>query len=94
MEFFQFKWSIMTSQKNAVQLQMLRIKNYSMQGASLKLFQEKEVILSINNLISGLENSESFQLDAAHLPKVANFQLIMLFTQLDLFGTVMRIKVL
>jgi hypothetical protein len=84
----------MTSQKNVVQLQMLRIKNYSMQGASLKLFQEKEVILSIINLISGLENSESFQLDAAHLPKVVNFQLVMLFTQLDLFGTVMRIKVL
>ncbi len=92
-ELFQFKWSIMTSQKNVVQLQMLRIKNYSMQGASLKLFQEKEVILSNNNLISGSIISESFQLDAAHLPKVAIFQLIMLFTQLDLFGTVMRIKV-
>ncbi len=31
-DFFQFKWSIMTSQKNVVQLQMLRIKNYNMQG--------------------------------------------------------------
>ncbi len=84
----------MISQKNVVQLQMLRIKNYNMQGALLKSFQEKEVILSINNLNSGSIISESFQLDAAHLPKAANFQLIMLFTQLDLFGTVMRIKVL
>ena len=92
-DFFQFKWSIMTSQKNVVQLQMLRIKNYSMQGALLKLFQEKEVILSIINLISGLENSESFQLDAAHLPKGANFQLNMLFMQLGLFGTMIGTKI-
>ena len=92
MEFFQFKWSLITSQKNSVQLQMLRIKNYSMQRASLKLFQEKEVMLSNNNLESGLNISESFQLDAAHLPKVANFQLIMLFTQLDLFGTMIGTK--
>jgi hypothetical protein len=83
----------MTSQKNSVQLQKLQIKNYSMQRASLKLFQEKEVILSINNEISGLENSESFQLDAAHLPKVVNFTLILLFMQLGLFGTIIGIKI-
>jgi hypothetical protein len=64
-----------------------------MQGVSLKLFQEKEVKLSLNNLDGGLKISGSFQLDAAHLPKVVNFRLIMLFTQLDLFRTTMRIKV-
>jgi hypothetical protein len=65
-----------------------------MEGVSLKLFQEKEVILLMINLDGGLKISESFQLDAAHSPKVENFQLNMLFMQLDLFGTVMRIKVL
>ena len=64
-----------------------------MEGVSLKLFQEKEVMLSINNLNSGLNISESFQLDAAHSPKVENFQLNMLFMQLGLFGTMIGIKI-
>jgi len=92
-EFFQFKWSIMISLKKLVQLQMLRIKNYSMQGVLLKLFQEKEVMLSINNLISGSIISEKSQQDAAHLPTVVIFHLVMLFTQLGLNGTNQMIKV-
>ena len=63
-----------------------------MEGVSLKLFQEKEVMLSMNNLDGGLKISVQFQLDAAHLPKGANFQLNMLFMQLDLFGTMIGTK--
>ena len=63
-----------------------------MEGVSLKLFQEKEVMLSMNNLDCGLKISVSFQLDAAHLPKVENFQLNMLFMQLGLFGTMIGTK--
>ncbi len=44
------------------------------------------------NLDGGLKISESFQLDAARLPKGANFQLNMLFMQLGLFGTMIGTK--
>ena len=64
-----------------------------MQEVSLKLLKEKEVMLSNNNLESGLIISESFQQDAAHLPTVVNFALIMLFTQLGLNGTNQMINV-
>ena len=46
----------------------------------------------MNNLNGGLKISESFQLDAAHLPTMVIFQLIMLFMQLGLFGTMIGTK--
>ena len=60
----------------------------------LQLFQMQEDILLITNLNNGFKSMEKFLLDAAQLPKVVTSKLIMLFTQLDLNGTFVRINLI
>ena len=79
--------------KNQIRLQTMLIHNQIFKVFLHKLFQIKEEKLSICNLNNGFKNSGQFQSDAVLLPKVVTSQLNMLFTQLDLIGTVLRIKV-